>query len=113
MAPATFDSLERAYGREYALASAARPGHSEHRLGTTIDIEGGEAWFATHSWRYGFVMSYPPGRIPGWTCYKAEPWHFRYLGRETAGAIDLSGLSLREWLWDRQPGPGFPRLSAA
>lgn len=34
----TFASLEAAFGRDEALRSAARPGHSEHQLGTTIDI---------------------------------------------------------------------------
>ena len=98
----TFASLEAANGRDEALRSAARPGHSEHQLGTTIDIEGGEAWLATNAWRYGFVMSYPPEHSPGTTCYKPEPWHFRYLGRVAAGDVRESGLSLRAWLWERQ-----------
>ena len=50
-------------------------------------------------------MSYPPDRSPEWSCYKPEPWHFRYFGRETARAIHLSGLTAREWLWDRQRDP--------
>lgn len=98
----TFASLEAASGRDEALRSAARPGHSEHQLGTTIDIEGGEAWLAANAWRYGFVMSYPPEHSPATTCYKPEPWHFRYLGRAAARHVDESGLSLRAWLWERQ-----------
>jgi D-alanyl-D-alanine carboxypeptidase len=98
----TFASLEEALGRDEALRSAARPGHSEHQLGTTIDVEGGEAWLASNAWRYGFVMSYPPEHSPGTTCYKPEPWHFRYVGRDAARAIRESGLSLRAWLWERQ-----------
>jgi D-alanyl-D-alanine carboxypeptidase len=96
----TFDSLARAYGDAYALRSAARAGHSEHQLGTTIDFEGGEAWLADNAWHFGFVMSYPPARSPRFTCYKAEPWHFRYLGRERAAAIQAAGTSPREWLWE-------------
>jgi D-alanyl-D-alanine carboxypeptidase len=84
------------------LRSAARPGHSEHQLGTTIDVEGGEAWLASNAWRYGFVMSYPPEHSQGTTCYKPEAWHFRYVGRDAARAIRESGLSLRAWLWKRQ-----------
>lgn len=98
----TFASLEAALGRDEALRSAARPGHSEHQLGTTIDIDGGEAWLATNAWRYGFVMSYPPEHSPGTTCYKPEPWHFRYIGRDAALAVAQSGVSLRAWLWERQ-----------
>ena len=98
----TFASFEAAHGRDEALRSAARPGHSEHQLGTTIDIEGDEAWLAANAWRYGFVMSYPAEHSPRTTCYKPEPWHFRYVGRDAARAVDRSGLSLRAWLWERQ-----------
>jgi D-alanyl-D-alanine carboxypeptidase len=100
----TFASLEAALGRDEALRTAARPGHSEHQLGTTIDIVGGEAWLAGNAWRYGFVVSYPPEHSPDSTCYKPEPWHLRYLGRDTARAVAGSGLSVRAWLWSRQTG---------
>ncbi len=99
---ATFESLERAYGSDYALASAARPGHSEHQLGTAIDVDGGDTWLVVNSWRFGFVVSYPAEWSPSVTCYKPEPWHLRYLGRDVAAAVHDSGLSLREWLWDQQ-----------
>lgn len=101
-------------GREAALKSSARPGHSEHQLGTTIDLRsaGGPApwdladwadtpagaWLTENSWRYGFVLSYPRDRS-GVTCYIYEPWHYRYVGREVAAAVHESGLTLREWLW--------------
>ena len=101
----TFDSLEQAYGHDSALESAARPGHSEHQLGTTIDVDAGadgEAWLAIHAWRFGWVVSYPPAWSPGTTCYKPEPWHLRYIGREAARAEHAAGVSLREWLWARQ-----------
>ena len=92
---ATFASLEKAYGRDFAEESAARPGHSEHQLGTTIDVDGGEAWLAANGWRYGFVQSYPVDRSPTWTCYKPEAWHFRYVGQPTARLVHASGMSLR------------------
>lgn len=47
-------------------------------------------------------MSYTPEHSPGATCYKPEPWHFRYIGRDAARAVRESGLSLRAWLWKRQ-----------
>lgn len=96
----TFDSLVRAYGKDYAVQSAARPGHSEHQLGTTIDFDGGAAWLADNAWRFGFVVSYPPARSPAYTCYKPEPWHFRYLGTDRAAAVRAAGVSPREWLWE-------------
>ena len=99
-----FDSLETAYGRDFALLSAARPGHSEHQLGTAVDFEGGDDWLAGNAWRYGFARSYPPDRSPERTCYKFEPWHFRYVGVDRAAAIHASGLSPREWLWRNTGG---------
>lgn len=95
----TFSSLERAYGRAFALESAARPGHSEHQLGTAIDIDGGGTWLVEHAPEHGFVVSYPAERSPAFTCYKPEPWHLRYVGRARAAAIQASGMSPREWLW--------------
>ena len=102
-------------GREAALASSARPGHSEHQLGTAVDFRsaGGPApwdladwadtaagaWMLENSWRYGFVVSYPEG-TRDLTCYIYEPWHYRYVGREVARQIHESGLTPREWLWD-------------
>ncbi|HWH23460.1 MAG TPA: D-alanyl-D-alanine carboxypeptidase family protein [Candidatus Limnocylindria bacterium] len=104
------------YGRKGALLQSARAGHSEHQLGTTVDlgsISGSKPWehdfgstptgrwLRKHAWRFGFVMSYPAGRSPDQTCYMYEPWHFRYFGRELAARIRESGLSPREWLWRR------------
>ena len=102
-------------GYRRALLASARPGHSEHQLGTAVDLKtpGGAApwayadwgstrpgaWLARNSWRYGWVLSYPRGKSPGLTCYKYEPWHFRYVGRPLAARIHASGLTPREWLW--------------
>ncbi len=102
----TVDSLERAYGHAWTALSAAQPGHSEHQLGTTLDLDGGDAWLAAHAWEHGFVVSYPPARSPTFTCYKPEPWHVRYVGRAEAVAVHDSGLSLREWLWLHPDGIG-------
>jgi zinc D-Ala-D-Ala carboxypeptidase len=80
---------------------AARPGHSEHQLGTALDIRnttGAYAWLARKSWRFGFVVSYPSGKR-SLTCYQYEPWHIRYFGRTRAAEIHASGLVARAWLW--------------
>lgn len=97
---------------EEALRVSARPGHSEHQLGTAIDIGSDAlppweyedwaetpagAWTVDNAWRYGFVMSYPPDGEDR-TCYGYEPWHYRWVGRETAGLLRESGLTLREYL---------------
>lgn len=104
-------------GLEAALKTSARPGHSEHQLGTALDFRsaGGDpaweladwretpegAWLAENAARFGFVMSYPKGK-EAVTCYSYEPWHYRYVGRGVAAEVEASGLTLREWLWQRQ-----------
>ena len=116
-----FAGWVRSSGRSAALRSSARPGHSEHQLGTTIDfsVDGGAPWIgdfastrtgrwlAAHGPEFGFVLSYPKGASDK-TCYAAEPWHFRWVGRRHAAAAMASGLTLREWLWsltDDAPDP--------
>ena len=107
----TFDYWTRVGGYEQALRTSARPGHSEHQLGTAIDFGDGTAapweyadwaqtpagaWLASHATDFGFVMSYPKGRTAV-TCYSYEPWHYRYVGTELAKTLVASGLSLREF----------------
>ena len=96
----TFAQIERGRGRAHALRVAARPGHSEHQLGTTIDFGPRSAWpwLAANAHKFGFVLSYPKGKTR-LTGYAYEPWHFRYFGRVRAGAIHSSRLTAREWLW--------------
>lgn len=101
-------------GLDVALRTSARPGHSEHQLGTTFDLKsrsGPEAWdlddwattpegawVAENAYRFGFVMSYPRG-AESVSCYSYEPWHFRYVGVGAAAEIRESGLAPREYLW--------------
>ncbi len=93
--------------------SVAKPGHSEHQLGTTVDLSGGsidyasasinfdntpeDLWLRKNAYSYGFVMSYPydKDKITG---YKYEPWHYRYVGIDIAKEIKDSGLTLVEYL---------------
>jgi D-alanyl-D-alanine carboxypeptidase len=99
----SYESYVKGYGEDAARLTVARPGHSEHQLGTTIDFTGDLAWLAAHAPEFGFVMSYPADRSPTFTCYRDEAWHFRYVGRERAALVTESGLSLREWLWANRP----------
>jgi len=45
------------------------------------------------------VMSYPKGKKK-WSCYKYEPWHWRYVGRDLARKIHDSGHIPRRYLWE-------------
>ncbi len=111
----TFKYWVSVAGKAAALTSSARPGHSEHQLGTAIDFttKGGKApweyrdwattpsgaWMRDNAWTYGFVNSYPKGSSPSRTCYIYEPWHYRYVGRDIAAAIHESGVTPRQYMW--------------
>lgn len=98
---ALYEAFVDELGPEKAALRAARPGHSEHHLGTALDFantSGAYAWLAAKGWRFGFVVSYPPGERD-MSCYRSEPWHLRYVGRTRAAEIHASGLVPRAWLW--------------
>lgn len=93
-------------GVEKADTYSARPGHSEHQTGLAFDLnEVSDAfigtpeaeWLAAHAHEYGFIIRYPADKVEI-TGYKYEPWHVRYLGKETAAAVYESGLCLEEYL---------------
>ncbi len=110
-----FNNEVATYGLEQAQRQSARPGHSEHQLGTVMDITSPSVsndlvesfgstpegkWLAANAATYGFVMSYPPGK-EAITGYIYEPWHFRYVGKDQAAAVRASGLTLHEYLLRR------------
>jgi D-alanyl-D-alanine carboxypeptidase len=106
----------RRYGLKRGRESVARPGHSEHQLVTTIDFTSAGSgspwayndwaktkagsWMKRNAWKFGWIMSYPDGKKAK-VCYRYEPWHYRYVGREIAADVHNSGLTLREYLWKR------------
>lgn len=93
-----FARYSRLYGAAYASRIAARPGHSEHQTGLTVDVGaasgrcrlgacfGGTsagAWVAKNAWKYGYIVRYPKGQEKR-TGYAYEPWHLRYVGKKIA-----------------------------
>ena len=73
----------------------AKPGHSEHQLGTVLDLSGLDArtslkpefattpegiWIKENAHRFGFVLSYTPENAAR-KGYIPEPWHVRYMGQ--------------------------------
>ena len=108
----TFQYWITQLGEEEASRFSAPAGHSEHQLGTTVDLTSagvgwqlvqsfgqtpeGE-WLAAHAHEHGFALSYPQGgeEITG---YAYEPWHFRYIGRGPAESWAQSELTLIEFL---------------
>lgn len=89
---------------------SARAGYSEHQTGLVIDIAGGSCvldcfgstsqyqWMQQHAAEYGFIQRYYAGSetITG---YKAEEWHYRYVGVEVARDMKHKGVKTLEEYW--------------
>lgn len=92
-------------GKEIADTYSARPGHSEHQTGLTVDVwsegyteikEKDAKWLQENSYKYGFIVRYTKEN-KSITGYIEEPWHLRYLGCEIAKGVYNSGLSYDEY----------------
>lgn len=95
-------------GLEYADKCSARPGHSEHQTGLSLDVMGSNMdynlflhsveydWMSKNAHKYGFILRYPEGKehITG---FKYEPWHYRYVGKELAKIMYENNLTLEEY----------------
>lgn len=98
-------TLYNGYVAQYGVAVAdtisSRPGYSDHQTGLAADISDHDGrtylteamentaegrWLRDHAHEYGFIMRYPKGK-QAITGYAYEPWHFRYVGVDTATAI--------------------------
>lgn len=103
--------LSREQAEIEARKSVAYPGTSEHNLGLAADIvsinyqllNDAQAdtpemkWLFEHCHEYGFILRYPKDKTDI-TGIIYEPWHFRYVGKETATEIMESDLCLEEYL---------------
>ena len=95
--------------------SVALPGTSEHATGLAVDIISTEyealddrqgdtkeqKWLMEHCWEYGFILRYPPEKSDI-TGIIYEPWHYRYVGKGTAKEITEMGVTLEEYLQQKE-----------
>lgn len=104
----TYGHYLRQYRQETVDTFSARAGHSEHQTGLALDINTASsrdhfetteafAWLQENCTQYGFILRYGQGKehITG---YRFEPWHYRYVGVETAQACMDQGLAFEEYL---------------
>ncbi|MEN6364159.1 MAG: M15 family metallopeptidase [Rectinema sp.] len=75
-------------GEAEASRVSARPGRSQHQLGTAMDFgsisdafaeTSAGRWLYANAGRFGFSLSYPKG-MESVTGYVWESWHFRFIG---------------------------------
>ena len=105
------EGLSTEEAQQRALEVVAKPGTSEHQLGLALDIivEYEEdstvtwQWLKENCWRYGFILRYPEDKTEI-TGISYEPWHFRYVGAEAAQQITERGITLEEYLEDKNAG---------
>ena len=108
------DRLSQGYGSldayEETKKSVAFPGTSEHATGFALDITSAQyvelnekqadteeaKWLAANSWKYGFVLRYPPEKADV-TGIIYEPWHYRYVGQEAAKEMTEKNITLEEY----------------
>jgi hypothetical protein len=98
-------ATERAEAESEATRVVAPAGHSQHQLGTAVDISSREVgyglpphfaetaagrWVAQNGWAYGFVLPYTfLGESR--SGYRFEPWHLRWVGRPLAAVLHADG----------------------
>ncbi|HOZ54377.1 MAG TPA: M15 family metallopeptidase, partial [Bacilli bacterium] len=103
-----YNNYVKQRGVERTDRSSARPGHSEHQAGFTLDfVVSGHSlgefinskeyrWLNTNSYKYGFILRYPKDK-EGITGYMYEPWHYRYVGLDVAKYIHENNITFDEY----------------
>ncbi len=106
------NNVSRKGSVEKANETSALPGQSEHQTGLAVDMSCSSVgyqinssfgdteeaeWLADNAHRFGFIIRYPEGKTKI-TGYNYEPWHLRYVGKDTAKSIYEEGLTLEEYL---------------
>ena len=84
------------YGQSYVDKFVAKAGFSEHQTGLAFDIGSRNAnvfadskeyeWMQENAYKYGFILRFSK-RYEDVTGFRAEPWHYRYVGVDAATYI--------------------------
>jgi D-alanyl-D-alanine carboxypeptidase len=105
----TYEKQQELYSKEEVEGLTAKPGHSEHHTGLTIDIrifENGktlylndaeQTWIEANCAKYGFILRYTDEN-KDITGILNEDWHFRYVGVPHAMYMVEHDLCLEEYL---------------
>lgn len=100
-----YNSYLNANGIKYTDSIAARPGHSEHQTGLSLDLaniwtlkEGMDEyeWVKKNAYKYGFIIRYEPKK-EDITGFGAESWHIRYVGKKAAKFIKENNITFDEY----------------
>jgi D-alanyl-D-alanine carboxypeptidase len=109
------------HGQAWADRGSARPGFSEHQSGLALDIATSPGrctlqecfantsqgkWLAANAYKYGFILRYPKGK-ESTTCYKFEPWHYRYVGVDVATSMHTHKVATLEQYFAYGTAPDY------
>jgi zinc D-Ala-D-Ala carboxypeptidase len=104
-------------GQAGADTYSARPGYSEHQTGLVFDVAANGCaldcfgstsqyqWFQQNAADFGFIQRYYAG-YEALTGYKAEEWHYRYVGTAVAKDMRTKGIKTLEQYWN-MPGGNY------
>lgn len=100
------DQYRQLYGDAYVSKYVALPGFSEHQTGLSFDIGSTNSktfasskeysWMQDNAYKYGFIQRFPKG-YESVTGFRAEPWHYRYVGKKIAKYIHDEKITYEEY----------------
>ena len=83
-----------------------KPGYSEHETGLALDFSNPNKpeenadmckWLESNSYKYGFILRYPKDKT-NITKVSNEEWHYRYVGKDIAKEMKMTGKCLEEYV---------------
>ncbi|MDL2342154.1 MAG: M15 family metallopeptidase [Patescibacteria group bacterium] len=109
------------YGQATADSESARPGYSEHQTGLAADLEPVShqceiadcfvttpegKWLVAHAGEFGFMQRYTIDKTAV-TGYRAEAWHFRYVGIGLTTELQKQGSTTLEEFFGLPAAPSY------
>lgn len=100
------ESYKNLYGSSYVERYVAQPGYSEHQTGLAFDIGSTSSnifanskeyvWMQENAYKYGFILRFSQKDVSV-TGFRAEPWHYRYVGEKISNYIHENKITFEEY----------------
>ena len=103
-----YENTKSLKGAKQADLIVARPGHSDHQSGLSIDLYDlnnssdsfqetpAYQWLQENAYKFGFIERYPKDK-ESITGFSYEPWHWRYVGVDVAKIIKNENITFDEY----------------
>lgn len=99
-------TYRKLYGDSYVERNLPKLGFSEHQTGLSFDIGSRNSdvfaesdeyeWVEDNAYKYGFIQRFKK-KDEAVTGFRAEPWHYRYVGKKIAKYIYENNISFEEY----------------